>query len=70
MWVEHDGKDAPNLPPGTLVLTRRGEGLEDHPHCPETWEWWHGDGGEGSNWVWPDGKHQTHYISHYRVVSE
>lgn len=66
-WIEHDGKGAPDLPPGTLVLTRRGAGIEDSPRVAVEWEWWHGDG-IGSNWVWPDGKFEDHYISHYRVV--
>lgn len=42
MWVEHGGKGAPNLPPGTLVRVRlRDEWESSFPTPFEEWDWTH-----------------------------
>lgn len=71
MWIEHDGKGAPDLPPGTRVLTRRDFGETEDRHVAHSWEWWHGNGtAEESNWIWPNGAAVDYSIISYRVVPE
>lgn len=66
-WIEHDGKGAPNLPEGTKVAVRMGDGwTDDLLRSHATWEWWDAPGDESSSWF-NDGHPDS--ITAYRVVS-
>lgn len=66
-WIEHDGKGAPDLAPGTKVVVRLGDGFEDS--IPRAWEWWHCETlPDASNWVWPGGVADSAAIVAYCVV--
>lgn len=62
-WIEHDGKGAPNLPPGTLLQVRcrnwETEGDDPNEYDPFT------------DLVWEDWDHAPHLdIISYRVVTK
>lgn len=68
-WIEHDGKSRPNLPAGTLVVTKQSNGWSDENHRnPKSWEWWDEEDDLGSSWINVPAEEYP-YITAYKVVS-
>jgi hypothetical protein len=68
-WIEHDGFDIP-VNPDVKVLVWQGGETEEAANSNDfvaTSGWWHGNGGEESNWVWED-RNDPDGIVKYRIV--
>lgn len=66
-WISHDGKGAPDLPPGTLVLVRLRDGVDWT--CPDPWEYWTPDEDDPHDyWTFSDDEPYFDIVA-YRIAT-
>lgn len=67
MWIEHDGKSAPDLPDGTLVKVRFRD-MKGSDWLSEPFEYWCADESDPRDY-WEHHDYADDIVA-YRVVSE
>lgn len=69
-WIEHDGKGAPDLPPGTLVSIRCRDGFDDSIMPPRHFDFYLPDDKDPANyWLHGHPEDRMDEIVAYKVVT-